>query len=97
MRVDFHLAGTICLEERERVALEGLEFEFAFGEALLQEFGLEGILLASFVRVVFEDGSGVGLEAVAGAVGCGVGATLFGFGASGLSGIESVGIDLSLC
>jgi hypothetical protein len=72
--VDFELAGAVCLEEGEGVALEGLELEFAFGEALFEEFGFEGIVLASFVRVVFEDGGGVGLEAVARAVGSGFGA-----------------------
>jgi len=32
------LSGTVGLVEGEDVALEGLEFEFAFGEALLEEF-----------------------------------------------------------
>jgi hypothetical protein len=55
-----------------------LELEFAFGETLLEEFGLKGIVLASFVRIVFEDGCGVGGEAVTGAVGCGYGAAFWG-------------------
>ncbi len=96
MGVDFELAGTVCLEEGEDVTLEGLELEFAFGEALLEEFGLEGIVLASFVRVVFEDSGGVGGEAVTGAVGGGFRATFFGFGAGGFFGILTVGVDLSL-
>ena len=66
LRVDFHLTDAVCLEECEDVALEGLEFEFAFGEALLEELGLEGIVLASFARIVFEDSCGVCLEAVCG-------------------------------
>ena len=96
MGVDFQLAGSVCLEEGEDVALEGLELEFAFGEALLEEFGLEGIVLASFVRVVFEEVGGVGLEAVTGTVGGG-GCAAFGrFWAGGLFCILTVGVDLSL-
>ena len=82
--------------ESEDVALEGLELEFAFGEALFEEFCLEGIVLASFVRVVFEDGGGVGCEAVTGAVGCRVGAALWGFWDGRMFCILPVGIDLSL-
>ena len=66
LSVDFHLADAVCLEESEDVALEGLEFELAFREALLEELGLEGIVMASFARIVFEDGCRVCLEAVCG-------------------------------
>ncbi len=44
--VDLHLTGTVYLEEGKDVALEDLEFEFAFGEALLEEFGLECVARA---------------------------------------------------
>jgi hypothetical protein len=73
LRVDFHLTDAVCLEEGEDVALEGLEFELAFREALLEELGLEGIVMASFARIVFEDGCGVCLKAVCGLL------SVFGF------------------
>jgi hypothetical protein len=50
-----------------------LEFELAFREALLEELGLEGIVMASFARIVFEDGCRVCLEAVCGLL------SVFGF------------------
>jgi len=96
LRVDFHLPGTVGLVDGEGVALEGLEFEFAFGEALLEEFCFEGVVLASSVRIVFEDGGGVGREAVTGAVGGEIGAALVSPAAGRLLCIFPVGIDLSL-
>lgn len=95
--VDFHLPGAVGLEEGEDVALEGLEFEFAFGEALQEELGFEGVILASFARVVFEDGGGVGLEAMFGAVRCGGRAAFGGFGSGRLLCVVAVCVDLSLC
>jgi len=94
--VDFHLAGAVGLEEGEDVTLDGRELEFAFGEALLEEFGLESIVLASFARIVFEDGGWVGGEAVTGAVGGGVGSAFGSFWAGRLRCVLPVGIDLSL-
>lgn len=90
------MTGTVCLVEGEDVPLEGLELEFAFGESLLHEFCFKGIVLASFVRVVFEDRGGLGGEAGTGAVGCGGGAAFGGVGAGGLFGVLPVGINLSL-
>jgi len=64
--VEFELAGAVGLVEGEDVALKELKFEFAVWEDLFEQFRFEGILLASFKRIVFEDGGGVGLQAVFG-------------------------------